>query len=126
MSIVATLRLNGELLCTSGTTYGTNNNPKTNARNEKNHLIAIASCYNTAIYTEKCLRFQRSDVFTIESVYNSSINDIRFSTTLVAGEHKNVMSDFNMGVVFEGDSSWVTEKRTSASLENNFVPVEGL
>jgi len=124
--VSATLRINGKVVCTTGTTYGTNNDEKANARNERNHLIGIDTCYDTAIYKDGGIRFQEGDVMTAESIYNGSRNDDRFIGHGAAGEHKNVMSFFTMGVIFDGDSDWLTEKRNSASLSNNFDPIAGL
>ena len=120
------LRINGKEVCTTEATYGTDSNEKTNARNEQNHLIAMGSCYDTAIYSDGGIRFNEGDVMTAESIYNGSINDDRFVGHGAAGEHKNVMSFFTMGVIFDGDSDWLTGKRNSASIRNNFVNIAGL
>merc|ERR1719491_2019651 len=124
--VSATLRINGKEVCTTGTTYGSNTNEKTNARNEQNHLIAIGSCYHTAIYNDGGVRFKEGDVITAESIYNGSINDDRFVGHGAAGEHKNVMSYFVLGVIFDGNSDWLTEKRNTKKLFNNFVNTAGL
>jgi len=124
--VSATLRINGKEICTTGTTYGTNSNETTNARNEQNHLIAIDSCYDTPIYKDGGIRFKEGDVITAESIYNGSSNDDRFVGHGAAGEHKNVMSFFTIGVIFDGNSEWLTEKRNTRTLFNNFFHSVGL
>jgi len=124
--VSASLRINGKEVCTTGTTYGTNSNEKTNARNEQNHLIATGSCYNTAIYNDGGVRFDEGDVITAESIYNGSSNDDRFVGHGAAGEHKNVMSYFCIGVIFDGNSDWLTEKRNTEALFNDFANTAGL
>jgi len=124
--VSASLHINGKEVCTTGTTYGTNSNERTNARNEQNHVIAIGSCYNTAIYNDGGVRFNEGDVITAQSIYNGSINDDRFVGHGAGGEHKNVMSYFSIGVIFDGNSDWLTEKRNTKALKNNFVSTAGL
>jgi len=113
--VSATLRLNGKVICSTETTYGTNMDETTNAGNEQNHLIRIDSCYGTDIFQNSDgIHFEEGDVLTTESIYNGSINDHRFVGYGAGGEHKNVMSMFFTGVVFEGDTTFLTtEKRTS-------------
>jgi hypothetical protein len=128
----ATLRLNGEIICSAGSVYGTDTNVKTNARNEQNHLIHIESCYDTQIYQNDNINsntvginFNEGDVLTTETIYHGGINDDRFVGYGSGGEHKNVMSMFFLGVVFEGDSEYLTKKRTSFNLWNDFVHIAG-
>mmetsp|Transcript_34637 Transcript_34637/g.81666 ORF Transcript_34637/g.81666 Transcript_34637/m.81666 type:complete len:568 (+) Transcript_34637:215-1918(+) len=116
-----TLRLNGEVLCVSETLYGTDPDPATNARNEKNHLVQLSSCYDQI--PEKGIRFERGDVFTTESVYYAGIDDPRFDGQDAAGEHRNVMSIFVVAVAFDGDSDYLTRNRTSSNLWNDFLPI---
>jgi len=120
----ATLRLNGDIICSTEATYGTNMDEDTNARNEQNHLIQIESCYETDIFQNGGIRFNEGDVITTESIYNGGINDNRFVGYGAGGEHKNVMSMFFTGVVLEGDATYLTEKRTSINgfgdLDNTF------
>lgn len=121
----ATLKLNGEVICSTDTRYGTNPDPTTNARNEKNHLIEIHSCYDSILSggggggTNKNIagiRFEEGDVFTTESIYNGSPNDPRFSERGAAGEHKNAMSMFFLGVVFDGTTPYFDEMDRSKEL----------
>jgi len=109
----ATLRLNGDIICSAGTTYGTDIDEQTNTLNEQNHLIKIDSCYDTPIFKDGGIQFKEGDVLTTESIYNGSINDERFVGYGAAGEHKNVMSMFFLGVVFDGNTKYAREKRTS-------------
>jgi len=109
----ATLRLNGDIICSTGTTYGTDIDEQTNTLNEQNHLIKIDSCYDTPIFKDGGIQFKEGDVLTTESIYNGSINDERFVGYGAAGEHKNVMSMFFLGVVFDGNTKYAREKRTS-------------
>merc|ERR1711865_669498 len=117
--INATLLLNGVAQCTATTVYGTNSNLATNAQNEQNHLIRIGSYYNEV--GETGIRFEEGDVFTTESFYYGGTDDKRMDEVGAAGEHKNVMSYFGIGVDFDGDTKFVTEKRSSADFFNNFV-----
>lgn len=109
----ATLRLNGHIICSTGTTYGTGIDERTNIFNEQNHLIKIDSCYDTPIFQDGGIQFKEGDVLTTESIYNGSSNDERFVGYGAAGEHKNVMSMFFLGVVFDGNTRYAKEKRTS-------------
>eukprot|EP00751_Fragilariopsis_kerguelensis_P017881 CAMPEP_0170841298 /NCGR_PEP_ID=MMETSP0734-20130129/5094_1 /TAXON_ID=186038 /ORGANISM="Fragilariopsis kerguelensis, Strain L26-C5" /LENGTH=534 /DNA_ID=CAMNT_0011209279 /DNA_START=174 /DNA_END=1778 /DNA_ORIENTATION=- len=109
----ATLRLNGDIICSTGTTYGTGIDKQSNIFNEQNHLIKIDSCYDTPIFKDGGIEFKEGDVLTTESIYNGSINDERFVGYRAAGEHKNVMSMFFLGVVFDGNTRYAKEKRTS-------------
>jgi len=126
-AINGTLLLNGEVLCTAGTVYGTNSNEATNARNEQNHLIQVGSCYyNSEIGGKQGgIRFEKGDVFTTESFYYGGTDDERMNGIDAAGEHKNVMSMFFTTVDFDGDAELLTEKRTSFNLWNDFVHVAG-
>jgi len=121
--INATLYQNGKILCTSEAVYGTNPDIFRNARDEQNHLVKISSCYDQI---QDGIAFAAGDVFTIESYYYAGTDDDRFSNRFVAGEHKNVMSMFFTGVVFDGTSKFLTEERTSFNLWNDFVHVAGL
>mmetsp|Transcript_12072 Transcript_12072/g.24564 ORF Transcript_12072/g.24564 Transcript_12072/m.24564 type:complete len:498 (+) Transcript_12072:86-1579(+) len=122
-AINGTLLLNGRVVCTATTTHGTDSDETTNARNEQNHLVRIDSCYDEI--GEDGIRFEEGDVFTAESFYYGGRDDERMSGIEAAGEHKNVMSMFFTGVDLDGDSEFLTEKRTSFNLWNNFVPVAG-
>jgi len=121
--INATLLLNGDVICSTSTVYGTDSNEITNARNEQNHLIRIEPCYTEI--GETGIRFDTGDVITAESFYYGGTQDERFVGIGAAGEHKNVMSMFFMGVIFDGDTDYLTKKRTSFSYWNNFVPISG-
>ena len=126
----ATLRLNGEIVCSAGAVYGTDTDVKKNARNEQNHLIHIESCYDTQIYQNDNsstvgINFNEGDVLTTETIYHGGIDDDRFVGYGSSGEHKNVMSMFFLGVVFEGDAEYLTKKRTSFNLWNDFVRIAG-
>jgi len=121
--INGTLLLNGEVICTAGTVYGTDSNKATNARNEQNHVIQVEPCYSEI--GERGIRFEQGDVFTTESFYYGGTDDERMDGIDAAGEHKNVMSMFGLGVVFDGDADYITEKRTSFNLWNNFVHIAG-
>jgi len=121
--INATLYKNGVPVCTTEAVHGTNEDPSTNARNEQNHLVRITSCYDQI---EDGIRFDEGDVFTTESYYYAGTDDSRFSNALAAGEHKNVMSMFFTAVVFEGESEFLMENRTSFNLFNDFVHVAGI
>jgi len=120
-AVNATLRLNGEIICSTGTKYGTGIDGKTNALNEQNHLIEIDSCYDTPIFKDRGINFKEGDILTAESIYNGSINDDRFVGYGAAGEHKNVMSMFLLGVVFDDDTKYAKEKHTSFSRFGDFV-----
>jgi len=119
----ATLYKNGVPVCSTKAQHGTNEDSSTNARNERNHLIRISSCYDQI---KSGIRFEKDDVFTTESYYYAGTDDARFSNTLAAGEHRNVMSMFPTGVVFDGTSDFLTEHRTSFNEWNDFVHVAGL
>lgn len=98
-AVNATFSINGNTVCSAETTYGTDPNQRTNARNEKNHLIDISPCYDTAIYEDGGVEFSKGDILTSESIYYGGINDDRLSYG-AGGEHKNVMSWFFLGVYF--------------------------
>ena len=117
--INATLFLNGVAQCTATTVYGTNSNIVTNAQNKQNHLIKIGSCYNEV--GETGIRFEKGDVFTTESFYYGGTDDKRMDEVNTAGEHKNVMSYFGIGVDFDGDTKFVTDTGSSVGFANNFV-----
>lgn len=119
--INATLFLNGVAQCTATTVYGTNSDVATNAQNEQNHLIKIGSCYDEV--GEAGISFEEGDVFTTESFYYGGTDDTRMDEIGAAGEHKNVMSYFNLGVDFDGDTKFVTEERSSVGFVNNFALV---
>jgi len=147
--INATLYKNDKPVCTTSATYGTNSDAGNNARNEKNHLVRIGSCYdqigseantntntntnnnnnnnnnsnNNSAPRHAGISFEEGDVFTTETYYYGGTDDDRFSTPLAAGEHKNVMSMFFLGVVLDGSSSFLTRPRTSFNLWNDFVHV---
>jgi hypothetical protein len=121
--INATLYKNGKIICATETVYGTNPDVLTNARDEQNHLVRISSCYDQI---QDGISFDAGDVFTTESYYYAGTDDDRFSKSLVAGEHKNVMSMFFMGVILDGNSKFLIEDRTSVNLWNDFVHVAGL
>jgi len=125
----ATLYRNGEIVCATEAVYGTNSDASTNARDERGHLIRIASCYDQL--PAGGIRFESGDVFVTESYYyGGAIDDDRLvqqqTPGIVGGEHKNVMSMFFTGVVLDGDADFVTMERTSFNLWNNFVPVAGV
>ena len=120
--INATLRLNGEVICSSGSVYGTDSNEAANARNEQNHLIQIEPCYDQI---GDGIRFEGGDVFTTESFYYAGTDDKRFVGMGAAGEHKNVMSMFFLGAVFDGDAEYLTKKRTSFNRGGEFVHTAG-
>lgn len=121
--INATLLLDGDVICSAGAVYGTDSNEATNARNEQNHLVLIESCYTEIGQTG--VRFDAGAVLTTESFYYGGTDDERFVGIGAAGEHKNVMSMFGVGVVFDGDADYLTKKRTSFAHWNNFVPIAG-
>mmetsp|Transcript_26791 Transcript_26791/g.55354 ORF Transcript_26791/g.55354 Transcript_26791/m.55354 type:complete len:608 (-) Transcript_26791:267-2090(-) len=124
--VSATLSKNGEVLCGTKASYGTDPDPSTNARNEQNHLVGISSCYDTVPQSGEGIRFELGDVFVTESVYYGRNDDPNLQGNLgAAGEHKNVMSMFFLGVVFDGDSEFMTKNRTSFNLWNDFVNVAG-
>merc|ERR1711907_784443 len=122
----ATFYKNGEILCSNDAIIGTDPNPATNARNEENHLVRITSCYDQLPL--EGIQFEYGDVFEVETYYYAGIDDDRFSNPLqAAGEHKNAMSMFFTGVVFDGDSEFLTiPKRSSFDLWNDFVHVAGI
>merc|ERR1712107_545210 len=124
-AVNATLRLNGKVICSTGTRYGTdpdNEQSNNNVLNEQNHLIGIDSCYDTPIFADGGVNFEEGDVLTTESTYNGSIDDDRFVGYGAAGEHKNVMSMFFLGVVFDGDTNYAKEEnRTSFNNFGDFV-----
>ena len=64
-------------------------------------------------------------MLTTETIYHGGIDDDRFVGYGSSGEHKNVMSMFFLGVVFEGDAEYLTKKRTSFNLWNDFVRIAG-
>merc|ERR1711907_860585 len=105
---------------------GTDPNPTTNARNEQNHLVRITSCYDQLPLDG--IQFEYGDVFMVETFYYAGVDDDRFSNPYqTAGEHKNSMSMFFTGVVFDGDSEFLTTaKRSSFDLWNDFVHVAGI
>merc|ERR1712070_773156 len=84
----------------------------TNARNEKNHLIYIDGC------SDKIgggIPFQMGDVFTTRSYYYAGQDDDRFTVDSgAAGEHKNLMSMFFLGVRFDG-SMYIMENSNRTS-----------
>lgn len=121
----ATLYKNGEIVCATEAEYGSNSDPISNARDEQNHLVRISSCYDQ-IGKDYGIRFEAGDVFRTESYYYGGTDDVRFSSKLAAGEHRNVMSMFFMGVVLDGDSRFTTDDRTSFSLWNDFVHLAGI
>jgi len=122
--INATLYKNGEIICTNQAIHGANDDANNNARNEHNHLVKITSCYEQM--KDEQIRFDAGDVFRTESYYYGGTNDDRFSTPLAAGEHKNAMSMFFTGVVFDGTSDFLTKPRTSFNLWNDFEHVAGV
>jgi len=121
--INATLYKNGDVVCTTTAFHGSDPDSSSNAGNEQNHLVRIGSCYDQL---PAPVRFEAGDVFITESYYYSGTNDERFSSVEAAGEHKNVMSMFLMGVILDGNSEFLTKKRTSFNLWNDFVHVAGL
>jgi len=116
--INVTLRINGNIVCAAGTVYGTDSHLEGNAKNEQNHLIQIEPCTDI---DANPVSFHEADIFTLESVYYGGTDDERFHGYGAAGEHKNVMSMMFMGVVFEGDAGWLTDKHTSFNAWNDFV-----
>lgn len=122
-AINVTLLLNGRVVCAANTVYGTDSNEAANARNEQNHLVRIGSCYDEI--GEGGIRFEEGDVFTTESFYYAGTDDERMSGIEAAGGHRNVMSMFFTGVDFDGDSEFLTEKRTSFNHWNDFVHIAG-
>lgn len=120
----ATLYQNGVPICSTTAQHGTDEDPSTNARNERNHLVRISSCYDQI--SSSGIHFEEGDVFTTESYYYAGTGDARFSNVLAAGEHRNAMSMFFTGVVFDGNSKFLTEDRTSFNEWNDFVHVAGM
>jgi len=118
-AVNATLSLNGKIICTAGTVYGTNPDPKSNARNEQNHLIFIEGCTNIGGGEEGVVTFVTGDVFRFESIYNGGTDDKNFVGVGAAGEHKNVMSIFFMGAMFEGDDDFMNSQHTSLVVTND-------
>jgi len=121
--INATMYKNGVAICSNEASHGNNEDPSTNARNEQNHLVRVSSCYDQI---GSGIRFEKGDVFTVESYYYAGTDDSRFSNPLAAGDHKNVMSMIFTGVVFDGTSEFLTENRTSFNEWNDFVHVADL
>lgn len=101
-AVNATLRINGEIICSTGTKYGNDMNPSTNARNEQNHLVHIDTCLETGIFDDGGINFNIGDVITSESIYFAGINDDRLDDGM-GGEHKMAMSWFFMYVYFYND-----------------------
>jgi hypothetical protein len=84
----ATLLVNDQVVCASGTVYGNNSDVVTNAGNEQNHLVYIAPCADVG----QGRRFEKGDTLTVESFYYAGADDERFTGVGAGGEHKNVMS----------------------------------
>ena len=122
--INATLYQNGVPICSTTAQHGTNDDASTNARNERNHLVRISSCYDQI--SSSGIRFEEGDVFTTETYYYAGTDDDRFLNAVAAGEHRNAMSMFFTGVVFDGTSKFLTEARTSFNEWNDFVHVAGM
>lgn len=92
----STLYLNGESICTSIATHGTNPDSSTNAGNEQNHLIH----QNTCDWPDG-IRFEIGDAWSWDAYYYGGTDDPRFSSTKAAGEHLNAMSMFIMAINFD-------------------------
>merc|ERR1712196_498807 len=118
--------INGKPICTTKTTYGTNSDEKTNARNERNHLIKIDNCNDADFYKAGGYRFNEGDIFTTQSIYHGGVKDDRFVGDGAAGEHLNVMSFFTPIIVFDGDAPFMTQKRTSFNKFGNIIHTLGL
>lgn len=84
-AVNSTLYLNGEPVCTSIATHGTDPDPSTNVGNEQDHLVYISSCDHT-------IRFEVGDVWSWDSYYYGGLDDPRFSSPELAGARKRGLS----------------------------------
>lgn len=95
----ATFRLNGQVVCSSSTVYGTDPNATNNARNEYGHLIKIPNCMDKTSHPQG-LRFEADDVLEIETIYNVDPKDSRLPHG-TGGTHTNVMSMLFTAIVLD-------------------------
>lgn len=86
----ATIRINGEVVCSSMATHGNSSNVETNAGNEYGHLVRIDDCISIHSHPEG-VRFEKDDVLEVESIYNVDPLDNRLPPG-TGGTHTNAMS----------------------------------
>jgi hypothetical protein len=127
--VSATLSIDSEVVCATEATYGTDPNPETNARNERNHLVRIGSCYDDQsglLFGDDgrrgMIRFEKGAVFEVETTYDASPTDDPNLDPGSSGEHRNVMSMFFLGVILDDrrDVDGYDDRKTSLNLWNDF------